>query len=111
MTRFHKKLWLGIAVMAALTPLGILLPRMFGSGGAWGEWGAAELERLLGFVPEGIRKLGELWKAPVNGYGAGAGASTGTQSVLYIASALLGIVLAGLLVYLISRALIKKDGK
>ena len=58
MTRFQKKLWIGLFIMALLTPLGVLLPEKFKAEEAWGEWGAEKLEKVLGYVPEGLKKLG-----------------------------------------------------
>jgi len=110
-TKFQKKLWIGILVMAVLTPLGILLPEKFNAGGAWGEWGVEKLEKLLGFVPEGLKKLTDLWKAPIRDYNFGAEpASKILQVVSYIASGFLGIGVCVLIVYIISR-LMAKHGK
>jgi cobalt/nickel transport protein len=109
MTRFQKKLWAGLIVLALLTPAGILLPRLFKAGGAWGEWGTDELKGLVGYVPEGLKRLGELWKAPIAGYGSGASSST-TEIIMYIVSALIGLALAAAVVYLISRAVARRAG-
>ncbi len=94
--------------MALLTPLGIILPEKFGAGGAWGEWGIEKLEKLLGFVPEGLRKLNDLWKAPVRDYNfGGPGASRTLQVLSYVASGFLGIGVCVLLVFIISRFMTK----
>ncbi len=109
MTRFQKKLWIGLLVMALLTPLGILLPQKFNAEGAWGEWGMEKLQKLLGFVPEGLKKLTNVWKAPVSGYNfGGEGASRGLQVVSYIASGLLGIGVCILILFIISRFIAKR---
>jgi hypothetical protein len=109
MTAFQKKLWIGLIIMALLSPLGIMLPKKFDSGDAWGEWGADTLEKLLGYVPEGLKKLADLWKAPLSDYNLGGeGASFGVQVISYIISGILGIALVGGAIYLISRFLIKK---
>src|SRR5512143_3523153 len=111
MTKFQKKLWIGLLVMALLTPLGILLPQKFGAEGAWGEWGTDKVEKLLGFVPEGLKKLADLWKAPIPDYNfGGEGASVTHQVVSYIVSGLLGIGICAFVVYMVSRFL-AKDGK
>src|SRR5512139_2174573 len=100
MTRFQKKLWIGLLMIALLTPLGILLPEKFNAQGAWGEWGIDKLEKLLGFVPEGLKKLTHLWKAPVPGYSfGGEGASKTLQVISYFASSLLGIGVCLLIVF------------
>jgi len=111
MTRFQKKLWIGLLIMALLTPLGILLPERFKAEGAWGEWGAEKLEKLLGHVPEGLKKLTDFWKAPIPDYNfGGEGASTTIQAVSYIASGLLGIGVCAFVVFIVSR-FIAKHGK
>ena len=63
-----KKLWIGIAVLALLSPLGLIIPSLLGAGGAWGEWGAEEFKKLIGYVPEGMGKLGHVWKSPLPNY-------------------------------------------
>jgi len=111
MTKFQKKLWIGLLIMALLTPLGILLPEKFNTEGAWGEWGIHKLEKLLGFVPEGLKKLTDIWKAPIPGYNfGGEGASKTVQVVSYIVSGFLGIGVCILIVLIISR-FIAKHGK
>lgn len=108
MTAFQKKLWIGIAVMAALTPIGILLPEKFGAGDAWGEWGTDTIKEMLGYVPAGLDKLSRLWDAPLPDYGTGAeGASPVSQYIVYIASGVLGIALAALVVYIINKTMLK----
>jgi len=102
-----KKLWLGLGVLILLSPLGILIPDHFKAGGAWGEWGAEEIQTMLGYVPEGLKRLGELWKAPLPDYGlAGLPPSLG-----YILSAVLGAGGTILLVWLLGKALIRKNGE
>ncbi len=97
--------------MALLTPLGILLPQKFGAEGAWGEWGTDRLEKLFGFVPEGLKKLVGIWKAPVSGYNfGGEGASKTVQVVSYVASGFLGIGACFLILFIIVR-LISKHGR
>jgi cobalt/nickel transport protein len=111
MTSFQKKLWMGLLVMVLLTPLGILLPEKFKAGDAWGEWGTGKLEKLLGYVPEGLRKLANFWKAPIPDYHfGGGGASITLQAISYIASGLLGIGACVFVVYAVSR-LMGKHGK
>jgi hypothetical protein len=111
MTKSQKKLWLGLFALALLTPLGILLPEKFRAGGAWGEWGSGELEKVIGYVPEGLRRLAELWKAPVPDYGFGSrGGSTIVQIVSYAASGLMGLLTVGIVTYLIARIIVR-NGK
>ena len=111
MTRFQKKLWIGLLIMALLTPLGILLPQRFNAEDAWGEWGIDKLEKLLGYVPEGLKKLTDIWKAPIPDYNfGGEGASKAVQVISYVASGFLGIGVCVLIVFIILR-FIAKHGK
>src|SRR3982750_2511765 len=52
-----KTLWVGVALLAALTPLGILAV-----GGAWGEWKVEDFPRE---VPAGLARWSSVWKAPL----------------------------------------------
>ena len=106
MTRFQKRLWIGLLIMALLTPLGVLLPEKFKAEEAWGEWGTEKLEKLIGYVPEGLRRLADFWKAPIPDYNfGGEGASLTLQAVSYIVSGLLGIGVCAFIVFLISRSM------
>ena len=110
MTKTQKKLWTGLIIMALLSPLGILLPAMFNSDGAWGEWGTETLEKLLGYVPDGLKKYADHWKAPVTDYNMGGeSASITVQVISYIVSGLLGILAVSLAIYLISKVMIKNE--
>ena len=110
MTRFQRKLWIGLAIMALLTPLGIYLPDRFKSGDAWGEWGTDKIRGLLGYLPEGLKKMADLWKAPVPDYSFGReNATFGTQAISYIISGILGIAAAAILTYLITKFLVKHE--
>lgn len=96
--------------MALLTPIGVILPEKFKAGGAWGEWGPGELEKLLGYAPEGLKRLADLWKAPLPDYNfGGEGASMTVQVISYIASGLIGILVVGLVIYVISRVIAKDE--
>ncbi len=110
MTTFQKKLWIGLVVMALLSPVGVVLPKLLNAEDAWGEWSAEKLKELIGFVPAGLAKLTDLWKSPMTDYNpAGDGASLGIQSVWYIASGLLGIFLVAGTVYLLARLLKRRE--
>ena len=110
MTRSQKKLWIGLLVLALLTPLGVILPEKFKAGGAWGEWAPEELKKLIGYLPEGLRRMAELWKAPVPDYNLGGeGASMTVQVLSYIVSGLIGILAAGLIIFLIAKVIVKNE--
>jgi len=108
MTKFQKKLWIGLLIMALLTPLGVLLPEKFKAEEAWGEWGTEILGKLLGYVPEGLKRLADFWKAPIPDYNfGGEGASMTLQAISYIVSGLLGIGICAFVVYVVSRFMAK----
>lgn len=110
MTKSQKKLWIGLLILTLLTPLGLILPDKFKAGGAWGEWGPEELRRLIGYVPQGLRKLVHLWNAPVPDYNfGGEGTSLAVQVISYIVSGALGILVVAGLIYVISRLLIRNE--
>jgi cobalt/nickel transport system permease protein len=91
-------LWVGLAVLALAAPLGLLAP-----GTAWGEWSGEELTRLgIASIPSGMQKLAGIWGAPLAGYDLPA---LGNASLGYILSALLGILVIALLVWLFTRLL------
>ncbi len=104
MTSFQKKLWLGLGIMALLTPLGLILPELFKAGEAWGEWGTATLEKILGYLPEGLKRMAEIWKAPLPDYGFGNEEATlAKRLIFYLISGVIGVVIVGGAIYLISR--------
>lgn len=110
MTRTQKRLWTGLFIMAVLSPLGILLPAWFHSGDAWGEWDTDTLEKLLGFVPDGLKKYAGLWKAPVPDYNVGGEhAPLAVQVISYIASGVLGILVVALVIYVIAKVMVKNE--
>lgn len=110
MTAFQKKLWIGLAVMALISPIGIILPALFNAGDAWGEWSAEKLKELIGFVPAGLEKLADFWKAPMADYNPGGeGASMIVQAFWYVASGLLGILLVAGVVFLLARLLRRNE--
>ena len=87
--------WLVLILAALATPLGLMAP-----GTAWGEWSSQQLADLgLKFIPEGLLKLEGLWGAPMARYEVHA---LGNASLGYMLSALMGIVLVGVLAALFS---------
>jgi len=105
-----NKLWIGIAVMVVLSPLGLILPDHLKAGSAWGEWGSEEVKKMVGYVPEGLSKISMLWNAPIPDYAFKGWEEKGlTQlSFAYIISAAIGIVVTGALMMIIGKILFKK---
>ena len=87
------KLWIGIGILAALSPVGIFLPEKLKAGSAWGEWGADEFKGLVGYVPRGLEKLSSLWNAimPDYTFKGWAGKGLWHHSAAFIVSAVVGI--------------------
>lgn len=101
-----KKLWMGIGLLALISPLGIVVPKWFGAGGAWGEWGLDEIEKVAGFVPEGMKRLTERWKAPLPGYALPTeNKGPVVESFGYVLSAIIGIALIAGVMYIITKLL------
>jgi cobalt/nickel transport protein len=92
-----------------LSPLGLIIPALFGAGGAWGEWGIDAIKNIVGFVPEGMKRLADTGNAPLTGY-AVPGQSRGlvNESFGYIISAFIGIALAAAIMFLIAKLLVRK---
>ena len=106
-----RKLWIGIAVLALLSPLGIMVPKWFGSHGAWGEWGTDGIERVAGFVPKGMKRLADLWKAPLPDYALPTGGrGAAAESMGYVLSAIIGIAVIIGVMYGITKLLGRKGG-
>jgi len=103
------RLWIGLAVLMILTPLGLLA-----AGTAWGEWGAQDFANATTRqdiaaasgnlapptqVPQGLERLSAFWTAPIPDY---APAFMHSAEFGYIMSALIGSGLILLTFLLIS---------
>ena len=106
-----RKLWWGIVGLILLSPIGLILPEIFESGPAWGEWSLKEIEKMLGFVPAGLKKIADLWSAPVPDYNFRSFEGKGlTRSILaYIFSGCLGVGLIILVSLFVGKFLSRKD--
>jgi len=88
-----RLLWIVLAVLIVLVPIGLLAP-----GTAWGEWGAQQLTRRgLAFVPQGMAKLSGLWSAPMRGYDLPA---LKNADLGYILSGIVGTIVIGIVAWL-----------
>ena len=88
-----RALWIGLAVMIVIVPIGLLAP-----GTAWGEWGTEQLSSLgLAFIPEGMARLSGLWAAPLPGYNLQA---LKNANLGYILSGIVGTIVIGIVVWL-----------
>lgn len=83
------KLWIGIVILIILSPLGLILPKLFKAKGAWGE-----------------RKLSDIWRAPMDNYTLGGWQHKGFA---YIISAVVGTAVIVAVALVIGKMLSKKD--
>jgi len=94
--RSPRRLWIAVALLMLLTPLGILA-----AGKAWGEWSPSEFARAgspgqiaaaaLGptaDAPAGMQRLANLWTAPFPAY---APAFVKSAAFGYLLSAMFGV--------------------
>jgi len=88
----------------------LLIPDHFKAGAAWGEWGAEEMEKLVGYIPKGLEKLSSLWSAPMPDYAFKGWEEKGMAhlSFAYIASAVVGIAIIFLAVFFLGKLLARK---
>ncbi|MEP6925257.1 MAG: cobalt transporter CbiM [Pyrinomonadaceae bacterium] len=95
--RATRSLWIGLAALMILTPLGLLA-----AGTAWGEWSAEDFadptvrDQIAAAsnnivppiaAPEGLAQLAGIWTAPIAGY---APAFMSSPAFGYILSAMFG---------------------
>jgi cobalt/nickel transport system permease protein len=99
--RSSKKLWACIGILVILTPLGLLA-----SGAAWGEWSSEQLQSILGYVPEGLKKLEGIWQYTLMSDYNFSGWNTPFMTGLgYILSAFVGVGVIVFVAFLASRFL------
>jgi cobalt/nickel transport system permease protein len=99
-----RTLWIGLAALLVILPVGLLTP-----GTAWGEWSTEKLSSLgLTFIPEGMAKLSGLWYAPLPGYDLPA---LKNADLGYILSGIVGTIVIGIVVWLFTMLVtIRKPG-
>jgi cobalt/nickel transport system permease protein len=90
-------LWIGLAALALLSPLGLLA-----AGTAWGEWATEELQDLYGSVPEGLERFSNIWSAPLPDYSLPL---LENATLGYIISAVAGIAILVAIIVLLGRTL------
>lgn len=105
------KLWIGLGVLAVVSPIGLFLPEKLKAGSAWGEWGADEIKGLVGYIPSGLEKLSTVWNAIMPDYAFKGWEGKGLEhlSFAYIISAIFGIALCVGGAWLLGKVLTKKE--
>jgi hypothetical protein len=68
------------------------------------------MEKLVGYVPQGMKHCSKLWNAPMPDYAFKGWDEKGLThlSVAYIISAIVGSALIGLVVWVIGKCIIKE---
>jgi cobalt/nickel transport protein len=109
MEKMKRRLLIGLLIAVLLTPVGILLPRWFNAGDAWGEWSPESVKERTGHIPEGMGKNADIWKAPIPDYSIGNDKeSISKQSVQYILSGIVGLTIISLFSFGLSK-MVKKE--
>ncbi|MDD5096963.1 MAG: cobalamin biosynthesis protein [Candidatus Omnitrophica bacterium] len=105
-----SKIWIFIGILIVLSPLGLLLPEHFKAGAAWGEWGVDEIQKLVGYIPQGLAKLSSIWSAPIPDYAfkGWEGKPLISLSLAYVFSASLGVLICVGVVFILGKFLTKK---
>ena len=106
-----KKMLLGLVVLALLSPVGVILPDIFKAGSAWGEWGPDEIGKMVGYVPQGMQKVADIWKAPMPDYAfkGWEEKGLGMLSLAYVISAAVGMGIIGGIAMLFGKIVNKKE--
>jgi cobalt/nickel transport system permease protein len=100
-TKKMKPLYVIIGILVLATPLGLLA-----SGTAWGEWGAEEIQELIGFVPKGMEN-GFQFNSLIPDYNLG----NVTEYIGYIISAALGVIIIFIIFKILSKINLRKETK
>jgi len=109
--KLQKKILIMLLLLCLLTPIGILLPAFFNTGDAWGEWSAQTVKELVGYVPKGLIKYSDVWKAPIPDYSIKReDLSIVHRSGYYLVSGVIGATVTYIVMLLISRLIIR-NGK
>jgi cobalt/nickel transport system permease protein/cobalt/nickel transport protein len=105
MDKTFRTLLICLVVLMLLVPIGLIA-----TGTAFGEWGPDELQQAVGYVPAGLQQMTGLWSAPLNGYDLpGDHETIPTQTPGYYVSAIVGVVVAGLIAYGVGKVIIKRN--
>jgi len=84
----YRKLIYVLIGLILLTPLGLLTTYT-----SWGEWSKEEIKKMIGYLPQGLNKLADIWTGVLPDYQHPSASSLFAQSIFYIISAVLGAVI------------------
>jgi hypothetical protein len=98
-----KKIYLYFTILVFLTPLGLLV-----ENSAFGEWKKDELKKIIGFIPIGIKKLGNLWNGIFPDYTFSGFENSPFNVFFYIFSAVVGSIITILITYFLTKFFFKR---
>ena len=105
MERLLRNMLIVLVVLIIAVPIGLLAV-----GTAYGEWGADDLQALVGFVPAGLASLSGLWAAPLPDYSLPSLGDTFLDlSLGYWLSAIIGVILTGGVAIMLGRVLTRRN--
>lgn len=108
--RTVRRLWIGIGTLVLLSPLGLIIPKLLGADGAWGEWGLDEIGKVVGYVPAGMKRLAERWNAPLPDYSVpGQGKGLLGESLGYFLTGVIGIAFTAGAMYILAKLLARRN--
>lgn len=95
----YKKAWISLIILAILTPLGLIA-----IGEAWGEWDNETIQKIVGFVPEGMSRIKDYSISIFRDYTI-PGLNDGTPKVIFgtILSAFIGAGLTAVITLILVR--------
>jgi cobalt/nickel transport protein len=97
MNKYNKKITAALLILLILCPLGLILPKVFHANGAWGEWSMEDVQKKLGFVPQGMKEKAAIYKAPLANYSfKGENHSLLSGSLGYFVSGCAALLIIGL---------------
>lgn len=107
--KIQNKLLIGLIVLIILSPIGIIIPEYFKTGDPWGEWGIEYIEKMIGYSPQGLKKIGGIWKAPLTDYNLNSlgNKSLKNSSISYIISGIIGVLSIFLIVIILSKIFLR----
>jgi cobalt/nickel transport system permease protein len=101
----------GFVAAAILAPLGLIAP-----GFAYGEGSTSDVQAAFGYVPQGLHDLSTLFSAPLSGYTiplpffSEANAPLWQQALGYELTGMVGILLLGVAIYLVTWPIRRASG-
>jgi len=108
MNKLQKKILIILLILCLITTIGILLPSFFNTGEAWGEWSAQTVKELVGYVPKGLAKYSDIWKAPIPDYAVKReDPSIVHRSGYYLVTGIIGATITYIVMLVISGLIIR----